>query len=337
MITEEIEYKGKIYNVTNPGEIIYSTKTLVRGLRTDKRYEIVDQLDGCSEIKFDRKTWQGSRVKYLQIRYGITELDYYIIVVCRGDESLLPKCSYVNPYTGESCNKPKKFRTLTPGKYQRTGKRKGIFHDGCSEHTRMAATQISQRENYIKGVTGLQKADRRSKEWRQKLSEHAKKQMENGESIFSPDEIRKSGIPSWKEFQYPSMNYFREAAASLGLNNCELSLDKCILIDKVNFLSRGKPDDICVYYISSFEETEDIFKLGVTIDLEERIKKGEYHGYKYKTQEILFSSTRENIAEIEFNVKMKFKQYIILGNEGFESKYKDEILEYIKELIKTYN
>lgn len=68
-------------------------------------------------LKFNNHLSCGSRIKYLQTKYGLTKLDYYIIVVCRGDESKLPRCTYVNPYTDEICNKPKKFRTLTPGLY----------------------------------------------------------------------------------------------------------------------------------------------------------------------------------------------------------------------------
>ena len=269
MKDEIVFYKGKQYTVTCPGTIIYSKTHLVRGLRKDKRFEILDQLNQCSEIKYNNSDC-GSRVKYLMTKYGLTELEYYIIVVCRGDESKLPKCSYINPYTGEVCNNPKKFRSLTPGLSQRTGERLGIFHEGCEEHTNNAAAQIAQRENYKKGVTGLQKADRRSKIWREKLSNHAKKQMKDGNSIFSPDDIRDVNIPSWKEFQTnPSINYYKEIAESLGIDEYNLSIENCILIDKLNFLRKGNPDDVCIYYITWFEDTDKIFKLGVTIDLDQ--------------------------------------------------------------------
>ena len=331
---EIINYKEKQYEVTNPGEIIYSTTHYLRGCRIDKRFEIVDQLNGCSEIKYNNSDC-SSRVKYLNTKYGLSELDYYIIVVCRGDESKLPKCTYVNPYTGEVCNKFRKFRTLTPGLFTKTGKRMGIFHDGCEDHTVNAAVQIAQRENYELGVTGLQKADRKSKVWREK---HAKKQMAEGNSIFSPDDVRNENIPSWRDTQSnPSINYYSKIANSLGMDRYNLSVENCILIDKLNYIRKGNPNDTCIYYITFFVETNNYFKLGVTTDLDKRANSNRsYHGYSYKSSEILFVSDRLTIAEIEYKVKIKFKDFIVLGNEAFDINHKDEIIEYINELISYY-
>ncbi|MBP3732109.1 MAG: hypothetical protein J6I84_02565 [Bacilli bacterium] len=171
----------------------------------------------------------------------------------------------------------------------------------------------------------------------EKLSLHAKKQMEEGNSIFSPDDIRNENLPSWKNFQvFPSINHYKDIAISLGMDEYNLSIENCILIDKINYIRRGNPEDICIYYLTYFEETSDYFKPGVTIDLKER-SNTDYHGYKYKTPEILFTSSRLIIAEIEYEVKLKFKDFIVLGNEAFDIKHKDEILEYIEERINYYN
>lgn len=45
------------------------------------------------------------------------------------------------------------------------------------------------------------------------------------------------------------------------------------------------------------------------------------------------TGSRLEIAELEYKVKIKFKDYIILGNEAFDSKHKEEILNFINELI----
>lgn len=330
MKTEKVIYKGKEYIVYNPGEIIYSTKNYLRYCQTDKRFEIVDQLDECKELDL---LPGETHVKYLQRIYGLTELEYYIIVVCLGKEENLPKCTYINPYTKEKCNNPRKFRSLTPKKFQRTGARAGIFYDGCTEHTNKAAVQNAQKENYKKGVTGLQKADRKSKVWRDKLSVHAKKQMAEGNSIFSPDNVRRSDIESWKSFQnFPSIDQFKEIVDELGLDEYNLNIENCILIDKLNYMRKGNPDDICSYYITDFENNDSLFKLGVTVDIDNRVK-GNYHGLYYKNPTIIITSTRKEIAELEYQVKLKFKDYITFANEAFDVKYKDEILEFINEFI----
>lgn len=329
-----VRYKGKTYTVTNPGEIIYSLTKTVSGCRHDMRPEIVDQLDNNKELVYTQT--RKSRRKYLEDKYGITELDYYIIVVCLGDESKLPRCSYQNPYTGEICNEIKKFRSLTPKKSQRTGNRLGIFHDGCENHCNRAAAQISQKDNYKKGVTGLQKADRTSKEWRKKLSDSAKRQILSGKSIFSPDDIRDKNIKSVKEFNTnPSIDFYKLTAKRLGLDIDNLSIDNCILIDKENFLRKGSLNDNCFYYITTFKETSEYFKLGVSVDINKRSNKP-YHGYTYDKCEVIFSSTRETIAEIEYQVKLKFKDLISLGNEAFRMTDKEIIMSFIDELLISY-
>jgi hypothetical protein len=330
MKTIEVIYKNRKFNVTQPGKLVYSTVTFVKGCRTDKRMEIVDQLNGCKELT----EWRyRSREGYLKEYYDITERDYYIIVVCLGDENKLPRCTYTNPYTGEKCTQFKEFRSLTPMKFQRTGRRAGIFFDGCKDHKNNAAVQNAQRENYQRGVTGLQKADRRSKVWREKLRKSAKRQMERGDSIFSPDSVRRPDIKSCKEcVANPSISSVKEVIADLGLVDHDLSVENCILIDKLNYLRKGSPDDTCYYYIAEFEGDSSYFKLGVTINLNKRINR-DYHGFRYKNPTTLMTGTRIEIADLEYKVKMKFKEYIVLGNEGFDLKYKDEILEYINELI----
>ena len=327
---KEVIYKGKTYNVTCPGKLIYSTINYLKFCQTDKRYEIVDQLDNCKELEL---LPGETHVKYLKRVYDLSELDYYTIVVCLGDESKLPKCTYINPYTGEKCNETREFRSLTPKKFQRTGKRAGIFYDGCKDHKNKAAAQNSQRENYKRGVTGLQKADRKSKIWRDKLSKAAKSQMARGDSIFSPDDVRREGLDSWKVYQSnPSIDVFKEIIEELSLDEFNLSIENCILIDKINYLRKGDPEDICYYYIAEFEDNDNIFKLGVTTNLDKRIIKG-YHGFSYKNSNILMTGSRLEIAELEYKVKIKFKDYIILGNEAFDSKHKEEILNFINELI----
>lgn len=329
MEVAEVIYKNKTYTVTCPGELVYSKTRSVRGTK-DKRPEILDQLDECKELDL---LPVESRKRYLQRVYGLSELDYYIIVVCLGDENKLPRCTYVNPYTGEKCNNFRAFRSLTPKKFPRTGRRAGIFFDGCNNHRNKAAAQNAQRENYKRGVTGLQKADRRSKKWRNKLSISAKKQMREGNSIFSPDDVRRPDLKNWKFYQAnPSIDSIKEIIGELGLDGYNLSIENCILIDKINYLRKGSPEDICYYYVTDFVDNSSLFKLGVTVDISKRINK-EYHGFRYRSPSIIATGTRVEIAELEYKVKIKFKDHIILGNEGFDFNYKDEILNYVKELV----
>lgn len=317
MEQEIIEYKGKQYKVTNPGELIYETKLITKYGRTFNTYRLLDQLQELKPIGNCSKI-------YLKKTYGLTELDYYIIVVLRGDIEKLPKCTYINPYTGEICNEPAKFKGSLI-KYKDK-----LFCDGCNKHSINAAAQNSQREAYKKGITGLQKADRSSKVWKEKLRQHALKQMEEGNSIFSPDEIRKPGIP--KPISSIKISGYNLIAEKLGIEPNTATIEELILIDRENYLRKGEPDDICIYYLAYLENEPKTIKLGVTTDLSARSKKG-YHGKEYIKTEILFEGTRVQVSNIEYEVKMKFKDSINLGNEGFSLDIEKEIREFIKELI----
>lgn len=155
--------------------------------------------------------------------------------------------------------------------------------------------------------------------------------MAEGNSIFSPDEIRKDTIK--KPISAIKISGYNELFSEFNIDRNNCSIDELILIDKEMFLKKGNSEDICYYYIATLEGRDEIFKLGVTSSIESRNKKG-YQGIKYKSLEVLYTSTRINIAEIEYNVKLKFKNYIIFGNEGFDNSIKDEIINYIKEIIK---
>lgn len=312
-----IKYKDTIYNVTSPGEIIYDINIVGK---KGNPLQILDQLDNLSVI--GRK----SRKKYLKNKYNLTELDYYIIVVLEGDESRLPVCSYINPKTKVKCNNPQKFRSLAP-------KRGNIFYDGCEDHIINVAAQIKRRECYKKGITGLQKADRRSKTWREKLRKHAIKQMQEGNSIFSPDDIRRSDIK--KPTSNIKVSGYNKIFDELNIDRNNAAIEDLILIDKKMFLNKGNLNDTCYYYVVFFDES-NIFKLGVTSNIDSRIKRG-YHGLKYDKFSVLFKSTREVIAELEYKVKLEYKDYICFNNEGFSIEVKDEILNYIENLIKFYN
>ena len=204
-----------------------------------------------------------------------------------------------------------------------------LFCDGCDKHSINASAQNSQREAYKKGVTGLQKADRSSKVWREKLRQHALKQMEEGNSIFSPDEVRRSDIP--KPISSVKISGYNLTAKKLGIEPDSATIEELILIDKENYLRKGNPNDICIYYLAYLEDEPKIIKLGVTNDLFSRGKKG-YHGREYIKTEILFEGTRVQVANIEYEVKMKFKSSISLGNEGFSLDIEKEIRDFIKEL-----
>lgn len=92
---EKVEYKGKVYDVIDPGSLKWEGDNLY------------DQLDpNLSE--FNRKIIGH----YIRKKYGLLQREYYSIVVLRGDESKLPKCPV--------CGKVPNFAGLTRRCYRET-------------------------------------------------------------------------------------------------------------------------------------------------------------------------------------------------------------------------
>lgn len=313
---KEVNYKGKSYRVYYLGELKYYSFKSIRCGKEKTNIGLLDQLsDGLEKIPVNNYR------PYILKKYNLTDLEYYIVVVLGGDESLLPTCTYVNPYTKEKCTKPRKFVSLVPTKV-----RPNIFYDGCDEHTINASAQIKQRKAYEKGITGLQKADRRSPIWRQKLRLHALKQMEEGNSIFSSDDIRKPHIVKHNQ----SACDLNSVRSELGYPTTN-TIEELIEIDKQMYIRRGNPDDTCILYLAKL--SKEFIKVGVTTDLMKRSMRG-YHGYLYLKTEILYKGSRIQVAELESKIKLEFKDKICLGNEGFSVDLLDKIRLFIKNELK---
>ena len=326
-IVKEVKFKGKTYNVTNPGKLEFSKVSFAS--KKFNVYQIVDQLNNLSEIK-------RNRVSYLKNKYGLTELEYYIIVVFEGDETRIPRCEYKDPKTGIICGKPRKFNTLVP--YPKTNGSgefvtAGIFRIGCEEHVISASAQVKQRECYKKGITGLQKADRKSLIWREKLRQHALKQMAEGNSLFSPDEIRRPDII--KPISSVKISGYNEICNELGIDRNNCSIEDLIRIDKEMFLKKGNPEDTCYYYLTYLEGNDKVFKLGVTSNIDSRMNRG-YQNYSYTELKVLYTSTRIKVADLEEKVKLEFKEHIILGNEGFDILILNKVIEFINNILLNF-
>ena len=318
-----VNFKEKTYTVYDPGQLKYYEYEKSRNGVVYSGVGLFDQLNP----DLPKIPYNGYR-SYLRDNYGLTDLEYYIVVVLGGDESLLPECTYKNPYTGEKCTEKRKFRSLIPTKL-----RPNIFCDGCEKHTINAAAQNSQKIAYQKGITGLQKANRRSPVWREKLRIHALKQMKEGNSIFSPQEIRN---PSIKEPKYQQISTYNDIRKKLGINEdyIQNSIEELIEVDKEMYLNKGKLESTCYLYLAIL--SNDYIKIGISTDIFRRSMR-KYHGYDYQYTETLFCGNKIQAAELEYQVKMKFKEHICIGNEGFPSSLKEEIKLFVTDSIKMFS
>ena len=84
------------------------------------------------------------------------------------------------------------------------------------------------------------------------------------------------------------------------------------------------------------EGNPEVIKLGVTSNPNRRGEGTEYHGYFYKNYKIIYEGTREQVSEIEYRTKIEFINDICLGNEGFTFSAKDNIIDFINNIIKDF-
>jgi hypothetical protein len=54
---------------------------------------------------------------------------------------------------------------------------------------------------------------------------------------------------------------------------------------------------------------------------------------KYSSIDIITSNTRKFIADLEYKVKLKFKEFSSKGTETFPNEMKNDVLDYINKLI----
>ena len=307
-----VRYNNKEYFVKSPGVL----------LRNDKNY-LLDQLHK------DLPCMGRYRTEYLLNNYNLSEFDYYLIVMCLGDINNIPLCEY------EGCNNHKKFNTLG------ITKKVPILSKGCCEkHSK----NLARKDDWIRynkiGKNPLENVDWSSiwtTERRIQASNRELEKVKNGTHpwlLKNSKEFREKLIEEGKN---PIVNMWKSRdeiiSPSLDIYDPKKmnDIDYVLFSEKESFKNRENKDDICQFYIAELDDNS--FKIGVTKDVENRIKKNRYHKMKYKNTKVLYESNRVEVAELEYKIKRKFIKKVKLGTESFSMNDYDEILEYINSLI----
>lgn len=305
-----VKYNNKEYYVTNPGEL----------LRSEKNY-LLDQL------RDDTPCMGRYHVEYIKKNYNLSDYEYYLIVVCYGDESNIPRCGV------EGCNNPKKFNLLGVTKKVPT-----LALGCCEKHSRAIKGRIEYEEQLKNGCTNISKAHRMefTDEMRKQRSINARKQVENGTHPFlrqNSIELRKRLIEEGKN---PIINMWRardklkELSTKLDIfDPSKMSdIEYVLCSERDSYKYRGDFEDECYFYITMLDDKSK-FKIGVTRDMNKR-SKDYYHNHKYVNPVIMYTGRREIIADLEYIVKKQFIHKVVLGTETYSINDYDEILEFIK-------
>lgn len=95
------------------------------------------------------------------------------------------------------------------------------------------------------------------------------------------------------------------------------------------FINKGNPDDVCNFYITEVPDS-DLIKIGVTNDIKSRSFMNNISGFEYTNTEIIFTSDRISIADLEMEVKIDLHHLAVEGLEYFDKTNKAQIIDYIK-------
>lgn len=315
-----VKYNNKEYYVMCSGEL----------LRNEKNY-LLDQL------KEDTPCMGRYHVEYIKKNYNLTDYEYYLIVVCNGNEDDIPRCEF------DGCNKPKKFNLLG------ITKKVPILALGCcEEHSRSikAKNQYQKQKELMDSgediMPNIYKCHDRiyTEEDRKKRSEQTLKQVREGRHPWTREnskDLRKRLIDEGKN---PIVNMWRSRDSlkyQPELNIYDSSkmkdIEYVLCSERDSYKYRGDINETCYFYITMLSDP-DKFKIGVTTNIYNRSVKTRYHGIKYINPIIMYSGTREIVSDLEYVVKKQFIKKVVLGTETYSIKDYNDILEFIKYQIK---
>lgn len=298
MIVEEVEYNGVIYNVHNPGTLI----------RANKKYFADQLLDGTTSMSYKKQGTTG----YLRVKYGITQEDYYIIVVLKGDKSKIHKCEL------KTCDNKTEFIDLY----------KGYRKFCCLSH-----------KDAHKFLTG-DETGRWTKEMRSdRARKSALNQVKNGTLNLLDGEISRrtqrrlveQGLHHWQGEIGSRTATERLLRMSAEGTNPFLSNKVSIKSARIHFINAGNPGDTCYLYLATPTGRPDLIKIGASRTPDRRLN---FRGKKcYDNIEIIRESTRLEIADIEYAIKMKFYDKVVIGTETYEASLKGELLEFVNSIV----
>lgn len=291
----------------------------------DENSYIIDKLD--PNLPSLGRFW----MRRIRDKYDLSPEEYLTIVMYEGDESRIPMCEF------SGCANHKKFIKVKS--------KEVLWSTGCCErHSRT----VAQTKNFYKrfgedpaGLTkiGISKGVYSTEEHKELMRDLALKQVKEGKHPWAGEngtELNKRRATEGTNFFYTEESRLKSSIRGREKmkNGTHQFLDKSVMIkaDRSIFLNKGSIDDECYLYIATYYNRPDIIKIGVTVDPEYRINF--HHMTPYESLEVLVTSGRRIIAELEYEVKMKFMNHSVEGNESFPVSMRDDILNFI---IESYN
>lgn len=247
----------------------------------DKKY-CLDQISDEDNVWFYHKS------EYLMKTYGITIEQYYRLCMY-GSVFTVPICKY--------CGKQLQFRELNYGYYPVCSKKdcKTRYRsEGSWLRTEKMLDMASKKMTmYNKSIWDSLNKNERS----EKIKKNKTKMSSDFKSHLSVTRKNKSLLSRICN------KVFTTSCKMIGRELTSLAYTKDYKIvcrwTKEAFMTYGEPNDICEFYIAT---AGNKFKFGISHNSDYRAKSAEYDNIK-----VIFRSSRINIAELEYLIKMDLK------------------------------
>lgn len=343
MITETVNFNGKDYLVYNPGVILRDGR------------KVIDQLkDGITPMP-------KSLNIYIKSTYNLTPEEYYIIVVLRGDNNSKERyCQYpgcnnelefvkiIDGYRVGCCRSHAHYlqcmRNIEEGtnpiggelgrsnrkKWIDEGKHYGSSKENSERMRKINLEMVANGTNPFLSKFGLQKSriengthNFLSQESKDNTSNRMKELAKEGKHAFQSEELIQKNKDRIKSLVEKNEFHLQKLENKLKAN-------------KASFLSKGKLNDICHIYVVRTEL--GFLKIGTTISMNSRYHMSESKSISYDPYVetyISYAKERVVVAELEYELKLKFSKFAIKGTEYFSLDMKDEIITELNRLLSS--
>lgn len=302
---------GKLIEIIKGIEVeisIIESENLIRGEGASTTYFIPLELRNIHPS--DSRVHPRTLRKYLRI-LGMENREYYNLYFLRKSRDYLPECR--NQY----CKNKVRFNRVTRG-----------YHIYCSKSCRSQKVSIDLWKDedywkrmegvrtdmwnnpyYVDNMSSLSKSRWKDSEYREMMREGLVTRWKDSEYR---DAMIKLSISRWEDITYRSMmtqssidrwkniNYISMMAKSTAdqWKDPKYAIPQKIGISLWTFISRGRIEDICQFYIGIQEESE-LIKFGITNgDVPRRVRDN-----KLRTVHVVREGTREYIGNLEAYIK----------------------------------
>lgn len=236
--------------------------------------------------------------QYIKKLYNLTPDQYTILVMFEGDSSKWPKCEC-------GCGENVKLRGI--GGFSKYVNQSHANRMTSLERSKLGTNPFSgENGSKLSHMVNMMRVSNGTHHFQGKVgSERASRKNK---------ELSSKGLHSWQK------------------------LTSKFNATKNRFISAGDPSDICELYVASVNDHPELFKIGISVKSSGRLvlSQSNFSELRYDDIEVIARLPRVSVAQLEYDIKLKYNEYSMIGTETFPIEMKLEIVNFINETLHLY-